>query len=250
MNFEANPVSSNPILGSGQGSSTLFQCQPSSEQDGLVFVPNILDFHFNHSAVASSIIGNTSDLMRSGRLYILPLPSLSPQRDCNGSVLSIGYCYAARPSNLGRSLPIFTFLSLTQDGFQFTVDQRFTVRSTPLRNICSSLSPSEAVVCCDRMVLSREREFALPTSSYTFGLVVRRRRLLAFSDSASQYHALQFQQDVGTIRANFNLTKENQFSNRSIPLLRFLIGKGVITVQKCIVYIARAEPPFQLKLYT
>lgn len=208
----------------GTGQTSLFQCQLSAQENRQVFTPNIPDFYFNHTNEISSGVNLTR--LSVGNLHVLSLPPLSTQRDCNGSIVAFEYCYSARQRHFGNRISIFHFLSLKKEGYQITVEDRFTVRSTPKRSICSKFSALPGLVCCDKTVLSEDDELNLPNSNYTFGVVVRNRQLLAFSDTASQYHVPQFQLTVGTSSpprgTQFNLTEEN---DQSIPLLRFIIGK-------------------------
>ena len=210
------------MTGSGESSPELFQCQSSSERNGQVFTPNIPDTYFNHTTVSQN---TTVIRLSAGDLHIFAIPPLPFKKTCNGSVVSLEYCYRARQV-INNPIPIFRFFSLKQDGFQYIVDQRFIVESQPRASICSTSPDLRNVFCCDRTDLDTNIELKSP-SSYTFGVLIRPRELLAFADSAAQYHTQQFIIKVGDfypdIGTNFSVT-EKHFTNQSIPLLRFVIG--------------------------
>ena len=200
-------------------SSLLFQCQSSSNQNGLVYTPNIPDFYFNDVNAADFRTGSGANLTTSmfGTIYIFTIPPESPLRNCSGTVVSLQYCYQARDRDIGMTRDVFDFLSLVQDGMQFTVKSSVTIRTIPQNNIC-----------CDNTSLSLSDQFQLPSSSFAFSVAITKRnvRPLAFTNSTSEYCVKQYR--VGQLRTNpgskFTFFSSEQVNDGSL-LFRFFIGK-------------------------
>ena len=161
-----------------------------------------------------------------GVTYIFTIPSESTvQRNCSGRVMSIQYCYQARNEDIGNTQDVFRFLSLTQDGLQFTVSTNVIIQTTPLNSICSDFPGSLQQICCDTTSLSVNDQFQIPPSTYTFGIVIVNNnvKLLAFTNNV---RVEQYQVSLGPSippGSKYTLT-ENAQVNRSLLLLRFLIG--------------------------
>ena len=150
------------------------------------------------------------------------------QRNCSGRMMSIQYCYQARNEDIGNTRDVFRFLSLTQDGLQFTVNMNVIIQTTPLNSICSDFPGSLQQICCDTMSLSVSDQFQIPPSTYTFGVVNINNnvKLLAFANDIREYQVEQYQALLGLSIPpgnKFTLT-ENAQVNQSLLLLRFLIG--------------------------
>ena len=92
-------------------SSSLFQCQSSSDQSGLVYTPNIPDEYFNDVNVANF---RTSSLNVKGKraTHIFTIPPELVSRNCSGSLVSIQYCYRARDRDIDILQTIFILSSL------------------------------------------------------------------------------------------------------------------------------------------
>lgn len=223
------------MLGYAQNStspvkSPLFQCQFSSEQSRKITTPNIPGFDFSHeNAAAFSNDPNVNlTILSRGTTYIFTILPESAQRNCSGSVIAIQYCY--EPRVLNASKRTFEFLSLIQDGQQFTVNRTFRINSTPTSLICTNSSTSEDIreTCCDTTTLEDTTPFQIPSSSYTFGITIRLHRLLGFTYSATEYVPEQFQTKLTEypipIGLNFTLNETDRLTDKPFPLLRFLIG--------------------------
>ena len=161
----------------GCAQSTLFQCQPSTEQSGQVYTPNIPDSYFN-----ATTLGVSTELMEAvGGTYVFTIPAESEERNCSGTVVAIQYCYHAdlnvNNGESGREQSIFDLLSMTtlDASNMLTVQKRFTVKSTPINDICMlgqrvmSMTPHN---CCTTTTLDTSQQFQIPPSSYTFGIQV------------------------------------------------------------------------------
>ena len=164
-----------------------------------------------------------------GVTYIFTIPSESTvQRNCSGRVMSIQYCYQARNEDVGNTRDVFRFLSLVQDGLQFTVSTNVIIKTTPLNSICSDFPGSLQQICCDTTSLSVSDQFQIPPSTYTFGVIIINNnvKLLAFANDVKEYRVEQYQVSLDFLIPpgnKFTLT-ENAQVNRSLLLLRFLIG--------------------------
>lgn len=86
-------------------------------------------------------------------------------------------------------------------------------------------------VCCDTTPLSSEQVFQLPTSNFTFGIVARSSRLVAFDESASVSPIGRFEVDLATGSAllpageNFTISEAESRMDGFLPFLRLIIGK-------------------------
>ena len=207
--------------------SPLFQCQPSSEQNGQVFSPNIPDFYFSDMNAADFVTGSNSNLTASrlGFTYIFTTPPPPPH--CTGTLVAVQFCYQVF-NNANDETDIFSLLFLTRNGFDFTVDSRFTIRSTPESSRCTD-PRGRAIrdICCDRVDLPSPVSF---TSSYSFGVIVVNNddRPLTFDSSTTQFNFEHLQASLGIpgppVGSGFSLG-QTSLVNGPLLLLRFFIGK-------------------------
>ena len=211
---------------------TLFQCQPSSNQSGLVFTPNIPDLYFDRENVAAFSTGEEAILTTPGNdrraTYIFTVPPVS---DCNGTIVAIEYCFKARRFSIGDSEKIFTLLSLVhQRNRSFTVIQSTNIRASPLEKTCTAIPGQEDFFCCERTQNRIEHQFN--SANYAFAVELRRKsrqlQLLKFADSANTYNTDQYQEPhtFGMKQAGeyFSVGESTRTTNRSILLLRLIIG--------------------------
>ncbi len=159
--------------------------------------------------------------------YIYTIPSEQIlQRNCSGGVVSIQYCYQA--SNLGGgSIVIFNLLSLHREetGDIFRVDSSIPIRSDPTNDICTT---GNSKWCCDNTLLS-SNPLSIPSSEYTFGVVTFSGDVtpLAFHNSVGNYQVPRMDVAVGVPSVQSTITP-GPSQQRSLLLLRFLIGTGII----------------------
>ena len=174
--------------------------------------------------------GGGANLTTSGVTYIFTIPSESPLRNCSGTVVSLQYCYQARDRDIGITRDVFNFLSLVQNGLQFTVSSRLTIQTTPQNSICTDPSGSIQQICCDTSSLNANNQFQLPSSDFTFGVVITNSnvRPLAFATSTLEYRVEQFQAALGadgsTPGNNVTLGANTRVNDGSL-VFRFIIGK-------------------------
>ena len=222
------------FVGSGhtQTSSSLFQCHSSSNQNGLIYTPNILDFYFNDVNAANFRTGGGANLTtsRNGFTYIFTIPSESSLRNCSGTVVSLQYCYEARNSELRKTNDVFNFLSITRNNLLFTANSRLTIQTTPQNSICTDPPGGIQQICCDTSSLSANNQFQLPSSDFTFGVVITNSnvRPLVFTTSALEYRVEQFQAALGAdgpTPGNRVTLGDNTRVNGGSLVFRFLIGK-------------------------
>ena len=200
--------------------SPLFQCQFKypANQNRLVYTPNIPNSHFNRRNAATTNCNGASSIQpQNGFTYIFTIPSESPLRNCSGTVVSLQYCYKTINNN-SRSRNAFNFLSLSQDGTQFTVKSRVAIR----RSRCNLL------ICCSAIFLQQKDRFIITSKKFVFGVVINNNvKPLAFAPSTiTEYYIEQYRvRNIGHLR---NLRKGDTFSanplaNHSLLLLRFFI---------------------------
>ena len=197
--------------------SSLLRCQ-SSDQSGLVYTPNIPNFYFN---VMNAAAFNPESRVTNRNTFIFTINSESPLRNCNGTVVSLQYCYQARNGDMGNII----FLSLAQNGMQVRVKNRITIRTTPQNNKC--IGDTEQICCVTGDLQPRQR-FKITSSMYSFGVVINGRRPLSFTTLATENYLKQYQVPVGMdTRMRFTLSEDDRLNNPSFILLRFLIGNLV-----------------------
>ena len=208
-------------------SAALFQCQHSTHQDGQVFIPNIPDLYFDHAntiSMLSSLIQTTATVT-----YFFTIPPESAERNCSGTVVAIQYCYRVHQNFINSAQDVFLFHSVTRDGFDFTVDSSFTVRTTPhLESECIRIFELQFYLCCDTTTLSTENQLSISPESYTFGItIVNAHRVISFAfGGTTEFVAEQFQGVLGvSLRAGSSYVLEASKQTAGLLLMRFLIGK-------------------------
>ena len=206
----------------------MFQCQPSSDQSGQVYTPNIPDFYFDPSNVAtgesdrslSPNFPSTSSTRRA--VYIFPIPIES---ECSGTVVAIQYCYSGRESDLNSLFTVVqNFLAL--DGNGTRRNSNTLIESVPSNDKC--VASSGRIHCCDTMHLRQEQQFEIPPTPvpFAFGLRINRNsdgQLLTFSDIFYDYVVNGYQETLP-------LSQPVVFTNPiqlGLPVLRLLIGMYV-----------------------
>ena len=202
-------------------SAALFQCQHSTDQDGQVFIPNIPDLYFDYTYPAGM-----KDLLKSenGVTYFFTIPPESAERNCSGTVVAIQYCYWVHKNRINSTQDVFSFHSVTRDGFVFTVNNSFTERTTPLESKCTEIS-GKHYFCCDTATLS---ELSISSESYTFGVTIVDNEVTPYAfENNTEFVVEQFQGSFNTMLqpgTSYNLEEESEESD-GLLLMRFLIGK-------------------------
>lgn len=206
-------------------SSSLFQCQPSSDQSGHVYTPNISDFYFNHKKAAAFSTGPGANLTTSNlTTHFFTLPPESSQPTCSGNVTALQYCYQT-DRNLTSNL--FTLLLLSRNESQFTLERRLEVLTTPQPEACTGVSGTRQV-CCNTTTLDRNHQFQID-ALLTFGIDIRDKNAipLFFACSVAEYQYEHFKVSITTrsfIRLGRFTLGESNLVNCPFPLLRFLLG--------------------------
>ncbi len=166
--------------------------------------------------------------MNTGTTYIYTIPSEQIlQRNCSGGVVSIQYCYQASNLGIGDTV-IFNLLSLHREtGGVFRVDSSISIRSTPSNEICHSTSGNPRR-CCYNTPLS-SNQLSIPSSEYTFGVVTFSGGVtpLAFHNSVGNYIVTRIAVTISVPSVQSTITP-GPSQQRSLLLLRFLIGTGII----------------------
>ena len=156
-------------------SAALFQCQHSTHQDGQVFTPNIPDYYFNHTNADNfARLGMDSLLTQPSNkvIYFFTIPPESAERNCSGTVVAIQYCYRVHKDDINSAQDVFSFHSVTRDGFVFIVNSSFTVKTTPhLESECTNIMGMH-YFCCDTATLSADNQLSISPESYIFGVTV------------------------------------------------------------------------------
>ena len=210
----------------------MFQCQlqPFSDQSGPVYTPNISDFYFDPSNVATgesdgSLSSNfPSTTNRRQTVYIFPIPIES---ECSGTVVAIQYCYSGRELHLNSLLTIVqNFLAL--DGNGATTNSITPIESVPSSDKC--VASSGRIHCCDTVHLRQEQQFQIPSNPSTpflYGLRINRNsdgQLLTFSNTSHDYVVNGYRETPLPPSQPVVFTNPIQLG---LPVLRLLIGKYV-----------------------
>ena len=215
--------------------ASVFECQPTTDQSGRVFTPNIPDLYFNHTNAAAFRTGAGANLTtvtgdaRTTFIYTTP-----PELVCSGTVTAIQYCYHTKINNRQNFL---RFLSFSRDEFVITVKSARNIvgRAIPQDNICSDYPGSNGQrVCCDTTNLTDiNKQFWIP-SNFTFGVILLNNddvRPLAFSGTADMKY--QFPHYVIRVPrpgnpqtgSTFTLDKDTDYqSDGYLFLMRLLLG--------------------------
>ena len=220
--------------------SSLFQCQPTTDQSGHVFTPNIPDSYFNHAnARALTQQGSLTSLSGGkGTIFVFTTP---PEPTCSDTVLAIEFCYLTFGEEVGRRREFLRFASLTGSGFDFTVIDfdPFKIETNAEAAICSVLvedddDDDKQYICCETQTLDADEQFQIPSSDYTFGLVTRRDedeiRPLTFSGENTEFQFPQFRgrpadnNNPDRIGETFTFTANDIQNRGSLLLLRLIIG--------------------------
>ncbi len=169
--------------------------------------------------------------MNTNTTYIFTIPPEQIlQRNCSGGVVSIQYCYEARNRGVGDTA-IFNLLSLHREtGGVFRVANSIPIRSTPSHEICVHMSGTGW--CCDNTPLS-SNQLSIPSSGYTFGVVTfggdDTTTPLAFHNSVGNFQVPRIDVAAGVPAVPSTITTGPP-QPRSLLLLRFLIGTGILNI--------------------
>ena len=213
---------------------SLLQCQSKSEDSKEVFLPNIPDEIFDHESISDLRINESAELIPVDDMtFVFDLPPVPAERSCSGTIIAIEFCYQIESINLEDRTNSFNYLTLSRNGQQYTVIDRLRVRTTPSQSICvNSTAPDseDFLVCCDR---ESRREFMMTPSEYSFAILTRNAQMLTFSNSASEYnleHARIALRGSGNRNSTFTVSESDRFTNKSLPLVRFILGKGIHSI--------------------
>ena len=103
-----------------------------------------------------------------------------------------------------------------------------TIRTSPREDICSVLvedGDNSQHICCDTYSLPAGEQFQIPSSNYTFGVVVRanNRRLPLTQFRFPHFKARPIDDDNGP-GDSFTLTEDDLQDEGSLLLLRLILG--------------------------
>ena len=142
--------------------------------------------------------------------------------------MAIQYCYENSQIS-SNEINVFNFLHMNRSGLFFTVTGSFTERTSPQNRFCTDAMGGIQQVCCDTATLDVD-QFQLPTTSYTFAVMIINNdaRPLAFAASATEYRHEQLQASLGNLAPspgnNITLGQDDVVTDESLLLLRFILG--------------------------
>ena len=199
-----------------------------------MYTPNIPDFYFSdvNGTDFRSSGGANLTTSRNGVTYIFTIPAESAERNCTGNVVAMQYCYEARNGQIGSNeIYVFNFLHMNRSGLVFTVTGSFTEQTSPQDSFCTNPTGSVLPICCETATLDMMDQFQLPTTSYTFAVMIINNdaRPLAFVPSATEYRHEQLQAHLGISAPPpgnniITLGQNTVRTDESLLLLRFIIG--------------------------
>ena len=198
-----------------------------------MYTPNIPDFYFSDVNAANLRSGGGANLTtsRNGVTYIFTIPAESAERNCTGNVVAMQYCYETGNGQIGSNeINVFNFLHMNRNGLAFTVTDSFTEQTSPQNSFCTTPTGRVLPICCDTVTLNVMDQFQLPTTSYTYALMIINNdaRPLAFVPSATEYRHEQLQAHLGISAPSpgniITLGQNTVITDESLLLLRFIIG--------------------------
>ena len=172
----------------------------------------------------------------AGLGHIYPIP---PTLNCNGIVTAIEFCYAVQDSQLNTDVIIFTFLTLQQNGLNFTVTDMLNVPSTPTSEMCTRvpIGPVTLNYCCDTLSLDLTSlaQFPLPMEQFAFGIVPTfQNQLLRYDPYSSPGSSLKAEQFTFTEAMGANMpapgrtyTFNESDMNEALRLIKMHISKFI-----------------------
>ena len=163
--------------------------------------------------------------------YIFTIPAESAEHNCTGNVVAIQYCYETRNSQTGSNeINVFNFLHMNRSELVFTVTGSFMERTSPQYSICTDPMGLIQQICCDTATLDMMDQFQLPSTSYTFAVMVINieARPLAFAASTTEYRHEQLLAVLGSSPPppgnTITLGQNDVVTDQSFLLLRFILG--------------------------
>ena len=220
-------------------SAALSQCQHSTHQDGQVFTPNIPDTQFDPARFSNN--GQVNQLLfqlSNESTYFFTIPSESAERNCSGTVVAgtvvagtvvaIQYCYRFNRNRMNIEQDVFSFHSVTRDGFVFTVTSSFTVRTTPLDGECNTMLGAN-YFCCGTTTLSAASQLSISPDAYSFGVTILSDDVMpyAFGNDDKEFVVERFQASLGTTippGTSYDLMQSGVTGG--LMLMRLFIGKS------------------------
>ena len=207
-------------------SAALFQCQHSTHQDGQVFTPNIPDLYFDPASFKG--MKNSVSKSRNGFTYIFTIPPESAERNCSGTVVAIQYCYWVHKDNIGSIHDVFSFHSVTRDGFAFAVTDSFTVRTTQHQESDCRKIMGKDYLCCDTTTLGADNQLSISTDNYTFGVTIVNDQVKPYALNLAKFEVEHFQLALGAngqLQAGMEFDAEQAAVIGGLLLMRLFIGK-------------------------
>ena len=151
---------------------------------------------------------------------------------------TLEYCYKTNISNKGLRINVFNFLVLDQDEQQFTIRDRFRIRSIPRTSMCTTVStfvmfdphPQDVeLVCCDRFTITRSRQFEITQSPVIVGVLGRTGAQLLSVPIQRSGHTEMYRlrlMNSGTIGSTFTATSSDL---QTLPMLRLSLDPSLVT---------------------
>ena len=204
-----------------------------------MYTPNIPDFYFNDVNAADFRSSSGANLTTSfnGITYIFTIPAESSERSCTGNVVAIEYCYETRMDQIGSNeINVFNFLHMNRSGLFFTFTGSFTERTSSQNRFCTSAMGGIQQICCDTATLDVMDQFQLPTTSYTYAVMIINNDAwpLAFVPSATEYRHEQLQASLGRLApppgTTFTLGQNAVVTDESLLLLRFILEPAITSL--------------------
>ena len=124
---------------------------------------------------------------------------------------------------------VFSVHSVTRDGFVFTVNSSFTVRTTPLDDECNTMLGAN-YFCCGTTTLSAASQLSISPDAYSFGVTILSDDVMpyAFGDD-TMFVVERFQASLGTTTPPGTSYNSMQSGVRGgLMLMRLFIGKSLL----------------------
>ena len=203
--------------------SSPFQCQPTSNESGLVYTPSIPDEYFNTTFAASLRLSQ----LQGGTSIFFPISSEAANKTCIGTVVAIQYCHRASEFVVqmeSRGLVAHLVILSNQGDYQFTRNQFIFLRDTPTTRTCRFSSVQYQYVCCAVNLLTRDETFQI-SPNVTIGIQSSHSNSLLAITGPDLVNPVERFESLGPLKSIYNFNQSNYQNSSYLPLLRLLTGK-------------------------
>ena len=188
-----------------------------------VYLPNIPDFYFSQENITGfrTLSNNAAN--------IFTLPHEAGESYCNGTVVTVQFCYEIEDLRV-RGIRI-NFMLISRNDYIFTTQLVFEVITDRDSDTCVASTVEGRQICCTTRNLSTPHSLQMCNSTnFTFAILTGCCHIfvLSFNNSEgsfAEHFETSFKIPPRTEGGTFTLNKEDSNETNFHPLMRFIIGK-------------------------